>query len=327
MRRVLTDGTVRIEPIERRNEILAFLDAGLEDLSISRSVARARGWGIPVPGDPAQVVYVWWDALANYITALGYGTDETELRRWWIGADRRIHLVGKGVLRFHAVYWIAALLSAGLPLPTEILVHDYLTLDGKKISKSTGNVIDPLDLVEKYGVDAVRWWLLREPPRLGDADFTAARLVHRADDELANGLGNLVNRTVSLIHRALDGRPPVADSPGPQSEKLSETLAAADARIESALGDYDFRAATEAVRAIVVAANRYVNDIRPWEFEAGHRDLEPVLATLWEACRAIACHLTPFLPDLAGRITDQCTPTPTGRVPLPRPVQRRLGAA
>jgi methionyl-tRNA synthetase len=194
LRELITSGTLRIEPAERRHEVLAQIAAGLEDFSVSRSAERAHGWGIPVPGDPSQVIYVWWDALGNYVTALRYGTGGADLQRWWTGAQRRIHLAGKGVVRFHAVYWPAILLSAGLPLPTDILVHDYLTAGGQKISKSGGVTVDPTALTRQYGTDAVRWWLLREVPRLGDTDFTEARLVGRANDELANGLGNLVSR-------------------------------------------------------------------------------------------------------------------------------------
>ena len=185
--------------------MLAFISGGLADFSISRSAGRARGWGIPVPGDPGQVIYVWWDALGNYVTALGYGTGDANLASWWTGASRRIHLLGKGVLRFHAVYWPAMLASAGLPLPTDILVHDYLTIEGRRISKSSGTTVDPAALAAEYGTDAVRWWLLREVPRTGDADFTAGRLIARADDELANGIGNLVNRVVAMVARYRDG--------------------------------------------------------------------------------------------------------------------------
>src|ERR1022692_241477 len=183
-------GRLRIEPAGRRNEVLAFISGGLADFSISRSAGRARGWGIPVPGDPGQVIYVWWDALGNYLTALGYGTGDANVASWWTGASRRIHVLGKGVLRFHAVYWPAMLASAGLPLPTDILVHDYLTIEGRKISKSGGTTVDPAELAAQYGSDAVRWWLLRDVPRAGDTDFTAGRLVARANDELANGIGN-----------------------------------------------------------------------------------------------------------------------------------------
>ena len=155
--------------------MLAFISGGLADFSVSRSAVRARGWGIPVPGDPGQVIYVWWDALGNYLTALGYGTGGANMAAWWTGASRRVHVLGKGVLRFHAVYWPAMQASAGLPLPTDILVHDYLTVEGAKISKSGGNTVDPAALAAQFGPDAVRWWLLRAVPRTGDTDFTVGR--------------------------------------------------------------------------------------------------------------------------------------------------------
>ena len=225
---LIESGELRIEPPARRREVLAFIGAGLEDFSISRSAARARGWGIPVPGDPQQVIYVWWDALGNYITAPGYGTGSADYPRWWAGARERIHLAGKGVLRFHAVYWPAILLSAGEPLPTQIVVHDYLTAGGRKISKSAAGgsagpagpggpggpaaaassaaLADPVALAARYGTDAVRWWLLREVPRTGDADFTTDRLVACANRDLANGVGNLVSRVTTLARdRDRDG--------------------------------------------------------------------------------------------------------------------------
>jgi methionyl-tRNA synthetase len=328
---LIVSGALRIEPTERRNEVLAFIAGGLGDFSVSRSTDRARGWGIPVPGDPGQVIYVWWDALGNYITALGYGTGGDDLQRWWTGADRRIHLTGKGVLRFHAVYWPAILLSAGQSLPTDILVHDYLTVDGRKISKSGGAAVDPALLTRQYGTDAVRWWLLREVPRVGDTDFTPDRLVSRANDELANGLGNLVNRVVSLIHRYRDGRPPFSQEPAPDAGALDQAARRAPALIDSALGDVDFRRATAAVWDIADEANRYINHIRPWELAKAERtaggqassDLDAVLATLLRACQAIAGHLIPFLPDAAARITQQCT-TLNGELPPPSPIQRRL---
>ncbi|MFI9504080.1 methionine--tRNA ligase [Nocardia sp. NPDC052566] len=325
---LITSDVVRIEPVERRNEVLAFLAGGLQDFSVSRSTERARGWGIPVPDDPSQVIYVWWDALGNYLTALGYGTDNPDLRRWWTDADRRIHLVGKGVLRFHAVYWPAMLLSAGLPLPTDVFVHDYLTVDGRKISKSTGNSVDPVELVRRYGTDAVRWWLLREPARVGDTDFTIDRLVRRADDELANGIGNLVNRTVGMIHRYRDGRPPLAEAPAIQGDSLRDAMREAPVHIESALADFDFRRATTALWNSVDGANRYINQVRPWELAATGNagELDAVLALLLHSCREIGRHLAPFLPDLAARITGQCA-TDGGALPLPTPLQPRLGSS
>ncbi|MER5268649.1 methionine--tRNA ligase [Actinosynnema sp. NPDC002837] len=330
LRDLIVDGTVRIEPAVRRNEVLAFIAAGLRDFSVSRSRARAHGWGITVPGDPDQVVYVWWDALGNYITSLGYGADGSNYRRWWVEGDRRVHVIGKGVVRFHAVYWLAMLLSAGEPLPTDILVHDYLTTDGRKISKSAGAVVDPVALADRYGSDAVRWWLLRDVPRVGDADFTEARLVARANEDLANGLGNLVNRVTVMVHRYREGRPPAA-APDPAAEPLAAACRDAPDLVHAAVSDFDFRRATAAVWRIVEEANRYVERVRPWDLaraerggdaEAGGR-LDAAITALLAACRVLARELTPFVPTLATRISEQCV-TLTDRLPQPQPLFPRL---
>jgi methionyl-tRNA synthetase len=344
---LIGSGRLRIEPAARRNEVLAFIRAGLEDISVSRSVSRARGWGIPVPGDAGQVIYVWFDALSNYISALGYGTGSDDYRRWWTEADRRIHLVGKGVVRFHAVYWPAILLSAGEPLPTEIAVHDYLTAGGRKISKSggAGDLADPVELAGRYGTDAVRWWLLREVPRVGDADFTAERLVERANQDLANGLGNLVSRVTSLVHgRDQQAAPSPADTarradtaglePAAAAEaagSLGDAIEAAPGLVRAALEDYDFRAAIAAIWAIVDRANRYAELSEPWRLArlaragdaaaAAWRDL--ALSRLLEACRVLAGALAPFVPDLAASIGLACGGS-DGVVPPPRPLFPRL---
>jgi methionyl-tRNA synthetase len=191
-------GRLVIEPAQRRNEVLGFLAGDLHDLSVSRPAARAAGWGIPAPGDPDQVIYVWFDALTNYITGLGYGTDERDFDTWWAGTAVRTHVIGKGIVRFHAIYWTAFLLSAGLPVPDRVLVHDYLTVDGAKIAKSGAQAADPVGLTRKYGVDALRWWLLREPAPVGECDFTEERLVTAYNRDLANSLGNLTSRTLTL---------------------------------------------------------------------------------------------------------------------------------
>jgi methionyl-tRNA synthetase len=299
---------------------------GLEDFSVSRSTERARGWGIPVPGDPGQVIYVWWDALGNYLTALDYGGDGENVRRWWDGASRRVHLLGKGVLRFHAVYWPAMLLSAGEAVPTDIVVHGYLTDNGRKISKSSGATVDPYDLVGEYGTDAVRWWLLRAVPRGADADFTVGRLVSRANDELANGFGNLVNRVVSMIHRYRDGHVPVTSANAPDADALEAAIGNVPGLIAGALEDFDFRRATEAVWRVADAANRYVNHTRPWDLAKAGDDaeLEAVLSALLRACQATGRHLAPFLPDAAARITRQCAPDEAGLLPGPSPLLPRL---
>jgi methionyl-tRNA synthetase len=325
LRGLIAGGIIRIEPAERRNEVLALIGGGLEDFSVSRSTERARGWGIPVPGDPDQVIYVWWDALGNYLTALDYAADGENLTRWWTCASRRIHLLGKGVLRFHAVYWPAMLLSAGEAVPTDIVVHGYLTENGRKISKSSSATVDPYDLAGKYGTDAVRWWLLREVPLGADADFTIDRLVSRANDELANGLGNLVNRVVTMIHRYRDGHVPATTPNAPGAAALEQAIRNAPGLVADALEDFDFRRATRAVWQIADEANRYVNRARPWDLaKAGDRaELEAVLSVLLLACRAIGTHLAPFLPDAAARINRQCAPGGTGLLPSPAPLLPR----
>jgi methionyl-tRNA synthetase len=326
---ILETGRVRIEPAARRNEVLAFVRAGLADFSVSRTSARAGGWGIPVPDDPDQVVYVWWDALTNYVTALGYGTDQPDYRRWWTESAERVHVIGKGIVRFHAVYWLALLLSAGLPLPTAVFVHDYLTLDGTKLSKSAGNAVDPTGLAARYGADAVRWWLLREVARVGDTDFTVERLVHRADGDLANGLGNLVNRTLSLVHKYRAGQAPQAPGPG-EAVRLADASATLAGRVDRALDDFDFRAATDALCSVVDEGNRLVEAARPWELARAERAgdssattrLDTVLASLVGTCRLLANELRPFLPLGAQRLRAQLL---SGhRVGHPQPAFPRL---
>jgi methionyl-tRNA synthetase len=328
----ISSGRLRIEPPGHRNEVLAFVEGGLADFSVSRSVQRAHGWGIPVPGDPGQVIYVWWDALGNYITALGYGGDDAGLQRWWTGAARRIHVLGKGVIRFHAVYWPAILASAGLPLPTDILVHDYLTVEGRKISKSGGGAVDPAEIAAVYGSDALRWWLLRDVPRIGDVDFTRDRLIARANDELAHGIGNLINRVVSLVRKYRDGVVPELRGVPARSGELVEATRSALAKADAALAIGDFRQATSPVWSIAVAANRFISQTRPWllasaaaggDDQAG-RQLDAILALLVHSCRELAGQLEPFLPDASARIAAQVTPD---RLPPPQPVFARIDHA
>jgi methionyl-tRNA synthetase len=318
--RLLESDEVRIVARGRRNEVLGFVRAGLRDLSVSRPAARAGGWGIPVPDDPDQVVYVWWDALTNYVTALGYADGDPAYRRWWAGDGERVHVIGKGIVRFHAVYWLALLLSAGEPLPTTIVVHDYLTAGGAKLSKSTGNTVDPAALVGRYGTDAVRWWLLRDVATVGDTDFTAARLVERANQDLANGLGNLVNRTVSLVRRYRSGLVPHG----------ADGCSDLPARIDAALAAFDFRAAAGALCADVDATNRLVDAAEPWRLARAERDgdagagerLDEVLAVLVDSCRVLAAEARPFIPVGAARLLDQLGEA--DRVGVPHPVFERL---
>ncbi|MCW6005792.1 methionine--tRNA ligase [Micromonospora sp. CPCC 205371] len=297
--RALESGRVRVVPEARRNEVLAFVRGGLADFSVSRPAARAGGWGIGVPGDPSQVVYVWWDALANYVTALGYGTGDAAYRTWWTDADERVHAIGKGIVRFHAVYWLALLLSVGRSLPTTIVVHDYLTVDGAKIAKSAGNAVDPAALVDRWGSDALRWWLLADVAPVGDTDFTTERLVRRANQDLAHGIGNLVHRTTSLVRRHRGGG--VREVPGVGTNLPRQ--------VDQALERYDFRAATRAFTVTVDGANRLIEAKRPWE---ASEEVDVVLGTLLHTCRVLATELEPFLPAGAKRLSRQLTGEASG---------------
>ena len=324
--RLIRGDRLRIVPDQHAREVLSFLDAGLQDFSISRSQERARGWGMPVPDDPDQVVYVWFDALVNYLSALDYGTDGDLYSTWWVNARDRIHLIGKNVIRFHAVYWPAMLLSAGEPLPTTIFVHQFLTLDGRKISKSLGNTIDAFSLVDRFGSDAVRWWLLREPSPTGDTDFTTERLTARANADLANGIGNLVNRVVAMVHRYRAGRVPHSSR---HDSILQRTVRTLPGRVDAAMEQFDLREATSVVVAVADEANSLINRSRPWELaaagQAGDANaaaaLDDLLAQLVWASRALADELVPFVPALAERVHRQLT----GAVlPPARPAFQRL---
>jgi methionyl-tRNA synthetase len=306
IRDAIETGRLRIEPPGRRNEVLGFLAGDVRDISVSRPRARIGNWGIPVPGDGDQLVYVWFDALVNYVSAPGIDA--------WTAAEERVHVIGKGILRFHAVIWPALLLSAGLPLPDRLLVHDYVTANGRKIGKSLGNAVDTEALVERYGADAVRWWLAREVPRVGEADFTEERLVAAADRDLAHGVGNLVQRVVALAAKdEVRGAIP-ADDAWPLLAACDETRRT----IDDALAGLEIKRAAEAVGALVAEANRYVERTAPWKLAPAER--RPVLAALLHATSVIVDELAPFVPALAAKARDRihtCEPGP--------PLVARLG--
>jgi methionyl-tRNA synthetase len=307
---LIDSGRLRIEPEHRRNEVLAFIRSGLTDFSVSRAQERAQGWGIPVPGDPTQVIYVWFDALANYITALGFDSSGAFYEDWWRESDERQHVIGKGIIRFHAIYWPAILLSAGQPLPTTISVHDYLTVEGQKLSKSLGTAIDTLEVIDRYGPDALRWWFLRDVPRSGDADFRGELIAARAN-ELADGLGNLINRTIALVSRHK------AEATGTRGETVVEAAsllalcAELPSAIDEALAGFDLRHAASALWEVVSEANRFVSATQPWELAKAARtgdggaaaQLHSVLEVLLDVCSCIADELRPFLPVAAERIS------------------------
>ncbi len=296
---LVTSGALRIEPAVRRNEVLGILAGEVRDVSVSRPRARVHDWGIPVPGDPDHVVYVWFDALTNYISALGYGSaDETGIAEWWDADGERVHVIGKGIVRFHALIWPAILLSAGLPLPTTLVVHDYVTAGGRKIGKSLGNAVDPAAIVDQFGGDALRWWLCREVPRVGEVDFTTDRLAGSANRDLANGVGNLVQRTTTLAARAFGADPVCPIATG----DLAATGDAVRTSIDGALARFDFKAAAGALVGLVDTANRYVDATRPWELLDDRDSARAALAPLVHTTRIIADELEPFVPALAARV-------------------------
>ena len=320
---LIDSDTIRISPAPFRSEILAFVRTGLEDISVSRSNERARGWGVPVPNDPSQVIYVWFDALTNYISALDYGQPGAELyRSWWTDADDRTHVIGKGILRFHAVYWPAFLLAAGEPLPTHIRVHPYLTLGQLKLSKSTGTRVDPTHIASTYGTDVLRWWFCRDVAETADTDFTIERLVNRANEDLAGGIGNLTSRIVSLIHRHRNGTPPDPDAaPLPAVAGLPE-------RTRELLRSFELREAARLIVDAVGVLNQHLEETAPWKLAkdpTAAQELDAVLSQQLATARIIVDALPPIAPSLAERARRQLTGHP--RLPALEPLIRRLETA
>ncbi|HEX7256402.1 MAG TPA: methionine--tRNA ligase [Gaiellaceae bacterium] len=282
-------------PAFRRNEARSFIERGLQDFSLSRA---GQPWGVPVPWDPEQVVYVWVDALINYLSALTYARPGEDLRdHYWPHAR---HLIAKDILRFHCVYWPALLLSAGYEVPRRIFVHGYLTLDDRKISKSLGNVIDPLDLVNVYGSDAVRFWATRSVQFGQDGTVSIDTLHERYERELGNDLGNLVSRTTAMIAKYRDGRIPIA--PGAEGAPSLDHLGP---EVEKRLDDFDLTGAIELIWDSVRALNKFVTDTKPWELAkdgANAEELDRVLYALADGLRVVAVALHAYLPETTPQI-------------------------
>lgn len=313
-----------VQPEERRNEVLATINGGLEDFSISR---QSLEWGIPFPDDPEQVVYVWFDALTNYITAVGYGTDEARFQHYW-PAD--LHLIGKDIIRFHAIYWPAMLMSAGMPLPKTVFAHGFLYFKGRKLSKSEGVMLSAFDLAAALmpgggegvaptpaALDAARFVLLRHVPFGRDGDVTYEALVDRYNADLANDFGNLVSRVLKMLRQYTEG---VVPSPQPapvglhaELRDLSEGLGQ---RVDEALLRYDFGGALEETWKLVTRANRYVEESKPWELRkdpARAEELGTVLYNLAESLRLLSYLLAPFLPWASDTLAQQLrVPRPMG---------------
>ncbi|MCM2263738.1 MAG: methionine--tRNA ligase [Desulfuromonadales bacterium] len=289
-----------IQPKSRRNEILSFVREGLRDLSISRT---SFSWGIPVPGDEQHVIYVWFDALTNYISALGYPTDpDGNYASFW---PCDVHVIGKDILRFHTVYWPTFLMAAGLPLPKKVFAHGWWTVEGQKMSKSLTNVVEPNMLIDKYGVDAIRYFLLREVPFGLDGDFSHTALVHRINSDLANDLGNLVSRSTAMLSKYFDGALP---APGPLAEVdrvLQGRFAAVFTQVDAQMNELAFNKALQSIWEMVGAANKYIDESTPWALAkdpARQERLGTVMYTLLEAVRLIGVLVTPFMPETGAKI-------------------------
>lgn len=295
LREMVEKNKLKVVPETRKNEVLSFVNAGLDDICISRSAERAQGWGIDVPGDKSQKIWVWFDALSNYINAVGYATDEKKFRKWW-PAD--LHVIGKGILRFHAVYWPAMLLSAKLPLPKKIFVHGYLTVKGKKMSKSLGNIINPFELVKKYGVDAVRYFLLREIPSTEDGDFTYEKFEERYNSDLANGLGNLINRVVKLKAKEDEAERRIDVLRGRIAKAKFETIRNTNPFLEKRLENFEFNQALRTIWSRIKLEDQTIEKERSWE-----KELKDALPGLEAGLADIALLLKPFLPRTSKEIS------------------------
>ncbi|HEY3912356.1 MAG TPA: methionine--tRNA ligase [Stellaceae bacterium] len=290
-----------VAPHSRRNEVLSFVCGGLKDLSVSRT---SFAWGIPVPGNPRHVIYVWLDALTNYITALGYPDIENpEFSTFWPTA---LHLVGKDILRFHSVYWPAFLMAAGLDPPRRVFANGWWTVEGQKMSKSLGNVIPPRQLVETYGVDPVRFFLLRELPFGSDGDFSHRAVVARLNGDLANDFGNLAQRVLVMVNRDCDALVP---TPGPIASADQSLLYSASNllnRVRDCMNNQAFHLALEAIWRVVAEANRYVDEQAPWALRRSDpARMQTVLYTLAEVIRHLGIMAQPFVPTAAGQLLDQ----------------------
>ncbi|HJN84881.1 MAG TPA: methionine--tRNA ligase [Patescibacteria group bacterium] len=280
-----------VVPETKFNEMKQLLKSGLEDISISRSTKMLK-WGIPVPGDDGQVIYVWFDALVNYISAIGYGEDDKMMRKYW-PAD--IHIIGKEINRFHSVLWPAMLMAAGVKVPQQIGVHGWITVDGEKMSKTRGNVLDPFDLIDRYGTEPLRYFMMREIPFHSDGDFSFKRFEERFNNDLANELGNLLNRAVAMTDRYLGGVVPAVVDYNVKSHWTQYRKSMEDLRFHDGL---------EAAWKIVRDMNKFIDDKKPWELGKldDKTEVSVVLYTLLEALRHVAWMIMPVTPETSYKI-------------------------
>jgi len=291
--KLIESNEFEVVPEFRKNEVIQFIKQGLEDFSISRINKRAKNWGVPVPNDPTQRIYVWFDALNIYQSGIGFGFDEKTYKKWW-PAD--LHVIGKGITRFHAIYWPAILLSAGLPLPKKLFIHEYINIDGAKMSKSLGNVVDPIELINKFGKDALRYYLLAKVSPFQDGDFSEEKLKEAYNSDLANGLGNLVARSAKLLESANFSQP--------ERENNSHVISSEE--YKRALSEFRFNDALYFVWGKISELDKYINSEKPWEKLKTHdHKLKAVLSHIIDQIQEIGILLKPFLPSTSKAIEEQ----------------------
>jgi methionyl-tRNA synthetase len=286
LQKIISSDEVRIFPEFRKKEMLTFIRDGLQDISVSRSNERAKNWGVPVPDDPTQKIYVWFDALNVYQSGIGFGWDEKQYNKWW---PPDVQVIGKGIIRFHAIYWLAFLLSARLKLPKTLFVHGYFTVNGQKMSKTLGNVIDPVTLIAKYGADALRYYFLAKMSPFADGDFSEEKLRGVYNADLANGLGNLVSRVAKLCETNKTVL-------SPESYELSTAV------IKN-LENFEFDKALSFIWSEITQVDQKINLDKPWELNGS--EVNPLLEDYTESILQIATDLQPFLPETAKKILDQ----------------------
>lgn len=304
LRDLITSGALEIIPQTRKNEALSFINSGLEDFSVSRSTVRTKGWGIPVPGDATQTMYVWFDALSNYINALGYGDSSPDFKKFWENADERVHVIGKGINRFHTIYWPAMLLSAGVRLPSKVFIHGYITLGGQKMSKSLGNVLDPNVLIDEYGADSFRYYIARHISPFEDGDFTMEKFKEVYNANLANGLGNLVSRIMKMAADNLEA--PVVI---PEKKVHSEYI--------SSLERYEINKATEYIWSEIGQMDQSIQETQPFKVvKTDKKRGREIITGLVIRLSSVADMLHPLLPDTSEKIKVLIETNKTPEAPL-----------
>lgn len=290
-----------IQPVSRRNEIISFVKEGLRDLSISRTTFK---WGIPVPDNEQHVIYVWFDALTNYLTAVGGFSDEDKFNTFW---PANIHLIGKDILRFHAVYWPTFLMAAGLPLPGQVFAHGWWTVEGEKMSKSLGNVVDPYQVIDEFGVDQFRYFLMREVTFGLDGDYSKSALIGRINSDLGNDLGNLLNRSLTMTEKYAKGVVPSCGQDVTEDKELIEMAAKAVKEFNESMTKLSFNRALDHLWELIRETNRYIDHRAPWKLskEGNEERLKSVVYTFLESLRQISVMLYPFMPESAEKMWDQ----------------------